>query len=138
MYMCVAQKRRAALVKLQAVGAHCICGVNSAGNIGVSSTPVHQQASIQSAAAQECHVQKTLAGNIMVHLDPPRGTRALYELIAERIGLKVRTEYRVFGICALVNSSARRQGRFAASSTHGHASGWRCLATVRTLADATG
>lgn len=28
-------------------------------------------------------------GNIMVHLDPPRGTRALYELIAERIGLKV-------------------------------------------------
>lgn len=32
------------------------------------------------------------AGNIMVHLDPPRGTRALYERIAERIGLKVGAE----------------------------------------------
>lgn len=28
-------------------------------------------------------------GNIMVHLDPPRGTRALYERVAERIGLKM-------------------------------------------------
>jgi hypothetical protein len=32
-----------------------------------------------------CHA----AGNIMVHLDPPRGTRALYERVAELIGLKV-------------------------------------------------
>ncbi len=30
------------------------------------------------------------AGNILVHLDAPRGTRALYDRIAERIGLKVR------------------------------------------------
>jgi hypothetical protein len=29
------------------------------------------------------------AGNIMVHLDPPRGTRALYERFADFIGLKV-------------------------------------------------
>ena len=30
-----------------------------------------------------------LAGNILVRLDRPRGTRALYDRIAERIGLKV-------------------------------------------------